>query len=424
VWGRVFKYDIRLSLILIAFIPVQILIAAVFGRINYRLSKQDADVNARLTGKLAELVTHIPLAKAFVREDQELAKGQQMTEQLYRINIKTSWASQFKDLSETMVSLIQSLIIVLVGVLLLRNQDISTRSWIAFFLFSSVFGDAVSNFMLYWNNLKIIQGGASGVVDIMNGEEENYNGDICVNLTGDIECSHVHFQYEDNRPVLDDVNCVFQDNSVTALLGVSGCGKTTLINLIMRLYQTNAGDIKIGGKSIYDFGLESYRQQFVMVSQNSMLFSGTIRENVCYGHEDISEEMLVTALKKAGAYDFVMNMEHGVDTRLEEYGQNLSGGQRQRLAVARALLSDAHYLILDEPTASMDAIATAELYDMLKDITTDRCTIIIAHSPAVLSLAQNVVIIENGTIPAQGNVEQIMETNEFLAGFAGKKVTG
>ena len=256
----------------------------------------------------------------------------------------------------------------------------------------------------------------------MNALEEDFSGDPCEDLKGSVKLEHVCFGYDEEKPVLTDVSCEFKDNCVTALLGVSGCGKTTLVNLLTRLYVPQSGEILVEDKSVHGYALTDYRAQFVMVSQNSMLFSGSIRENVCYGNGEVTEEAFEDALKKAGAYDFISRLPDGADTRLEEYGNNLSGGQRQRIAVARALLSNAHYIILDEPAASMDAIAAAELMGILKNISKDRCMIIIAHTAAVLPLADNVVIIENGVVSAQGETADVLETNDFLREFAGKKV--
>lgn len=403
--------------------PIQILMAFIFGRINFSLSERDASINAGLMQKLSELITNIPLAKAFAKENKETENGEELTARLYKISVKSSWFDQLKDLSGTAVSLLQSAIIVLVGVLLLNNGEITKRAWIAFFMFSSVFSGAVEQFMMYWNNLKIIQGGADRVAEIMDAPEENYKGEACENLKGDIKLENIRFGYEEDKPVLTDVNCEFKDNCVTALLGVSGCGKTTLINLLTRLYIPQEGTISVQNKDVHGFALADYRNQFVTVSQNSMLFSGTVRENVCYGNTDVSDEKLNDALKKSGAYDFVAALPNGVDTVLEEYGGNLSGGQKQRLAVARALLSDSHYLILDEPAASMDAVATAELMEILKTVSANRCMIVIAHSAAVLPLAERVVVIENGVVTAQGETSEIQKTNSFLREFAGKKVS-
>lgn len=417
VFSKVFKYDWRLSVILLAFIPIQVIVAVIFGRINFSLSDRSATLSASLTQRLAELVTNIPLAKAFAKEKKETERGAELTSRLYKLNIKSSWLDQFRDLSNTALDLIQSIVIVAVGVIMLGNEEITTKSWVAFFMFSSLFSGAIYEFLMYWNNIKTIQGGADRISEIMNAPEENRKGDPCENLKGDLKLDNIRFGYEEDKTVLSNLSCEFKDNCVTALLGESGCGKTTLVNLLTRLYAPQEGEISVNGKSVHGYALDDYRSSFVMVSQNSMLFSGTVKENVCYGNGEVSDSDFIDALKKAGAYDFVMKMSEKENTVLDEYGNNLSGGQRQRLAVARAFLSKAHYFILDEPAASMDAIATAELMDILKSASSDRCMIVIAHTPSVLPLAQRVVIIEEGTVTAQGETEELKKTNAFLHEF-------
>ncbi len=423
VFKRVFKYDWRLSVILLVFIPIRVVLTVVFGRVNYSISQRGNAVKATLTSRLAEMITNIPLAKAFGKEKREAEKGTELTARLYHISIKSGWLGQLEDLSKAVVNMARAAVMTLVAAFLLRDGAITTRAWVSFFMFSSIFSDAVNSFLLYWNNVKVLQGRAERIAEIMDAPEEDLSGEPCVDLRGDLELQNVRFGYEDGQTVLNGVNCVFPDNCVTALLGVSGCGKTTLANLLMRLYTPQEGEITVAGRPVNGYALRDYRKQFVMVSQDGMLFSGTIRQNVCYGNGKVSDEELVRALKQARAYDFVMSMPEGLDTRVEEYGKNLSGGQRQRLTLARALLSKARYFILDEPTSAMDAIAAGELLETLRESARDRCIIIIAHTPAVLSLVQRVVVVEDGVVSAQGTVDEASKTSQFLRSFCGAEVT-
>lgn len=421
VFGKVFTYDWRLSIILIAFIPFNFLIGIIFGRLNFSVSSRSADVGSELTQKLAELVTNIPLVKAFAKEKEETERGKELNGRLYKIGIYSSWLLQFRHLSETALSLIKSVIMVTVGYMLLRGGEITTRAWVAFFMFSSTFSGAISNFVMYWANLKGTLGGGEKVAEIMDAPEEDVSGEACRDLTGDIVLSDVHFAYEGSDPTLKGVSCTFRDGCVTALLGVSGCGKTTLVNLLLRLYTPQEGTICAGGTPVHSYALDEYREQFVMVPQNGILFSGTVRENVCYGNGAVSEEAFVEALKNAGAYEFVQSLPKGADTWLEEYGHNLSGGQKQRLQLARALLSNAHYIILDEPIAAMDSIAVAEFMEILRRVAKGRCMIVIAHTAAVLRAADRVVVIEDGVVSTEGETAEAVKTNRFLQAFAGEE---
>lgn len=423
VFARVFSYDWRLSVVMLAFVPIQILIAFIFGRIDFSISSKSADLDSGLMQRLSELVVNIPLAKAFAQEKKEQERGEALTGRIYRLSIKSSWLSQLHDLSNTAVDLASSVVIALTGLLLLRDGSINTRGWISFFMFSSTFSGAISEFMVYWGNVKNIQGSAEKLAEIMDAPEEDLSGEPCGDLTGNLELHNVDFAYDEAHPVLTGASCVFSDNAVTALLGRSGCGKTTIANLLTRLYAPRSGAITAGGRDISEFALNDYREQFVVVSQNGMLFSGTVRENVCYGHGQVSDAELTDALKRAGAYDFVMALPGGLDARLEEYGGNLSGGQRQRLTMARALLSRAHYMILDEPAASMDAVAVSELMGVLRAAAQGRCVIVIAHTPAILELIDRVVVVEDGAVSAQGDIVEASKKSAFLREFVKGGVT-
>ncbi len=421
VFKEVFGYDWRLSIVLLGFLPLQFAVTFIFGRLSFSSRAREADVNASLMDRLAEMVTNIPLAKAFAKEQREAEMGKELTGRIYRVNVKISWLNQLWNSSDSVFTMLESVVMVLVGALLLRGGDITTEAWVAFFMFSSLFNFRVRSLQTRWTFVKEIQGNAERVAEIMDAPEEDLSGEPCRDLRGDLELKNVRFAYEENQTVLTNASCVFPDNCVTALLGVSGCGKTTMVNLLTRLYDPQSGEITVAGKDIRSYALDDYREQFVVVSQDGMLFSGTIRENVCYGNETASDAELEHALRRARIYDFVMGLPHGLDTRLEEYGKNLSGGQRQRLIMARALLSKARYFILDEPVSAMDAIAASELMEVLDEVSKDRCVIIIAHTAAVLSLAERVVVVEDGVVSAQGPVAKVAEHSQFLREFIGKE---
>ena len=397
VFCLIFKYDWRLSMTLIVFIPIQVIIAFIFGRINYSLSEMESGLSAKLVEKLAEMIRNIPMAKAFAKEKQESERGEDITNRLYRLSIKGSWIEQANSFSEIVIQLLQAVLICILGSILIHDGSLSARAWVTFFLFSSTFSGAVEDLMMYWNNIKTIQGAAERLCEIMDATEEQIDGkDVCQELRGDIKIEGLRFRYEEETPVLKGVNAIFEDNKITAITGESGCGKSTLINLINRLYEPEAGKICIGNEDISKFNLADYRANFITVPQNPLLFSGTIRENVCYGLENVTDEALNKALVDAGAMEFVDQLKDGIESQIGEMGEGLSGGQKQRLVFARALLSSAHYLILDEPTAAMDAIAVSSIIRCIKEQMADRMVIIIAHTPAIIEMADNVVAIENG----------------------------
>lgn len=422
VFSRVYKYDWRLSAVMLAFIPLVILVSFIFGRIQFVLNRKISDLDSSLTQKLAEMLMNIPLAKAFARERYENSRGEEITQRLYRVNIKSCWMDQLKDLSDLAVSLLQSAVITFVGLALLGSGDIDKRAWVAFFMFSGLFMDSITDLANVWANVKTIQGTSNRLSEIMDTPEQKLTGKPCGRLDGNIEVRDLHFGYVEDKEILHGVNCTFKHGKITALLGESGCGKTTLMNLLCRMYDPGSGEIIMGNENIAEYALDDYRKNLAVVSQNTMLFSGTIRENVLYGNRGVDEASLMSALEKAGALPFISELPEGLDTVLEEYGSNLSGGQRQKLCIARNLLSDAPCLILDEPVSAIDAVATAEILRIVKESSGNRCVIVIGHTPAVLAVADEVVVIEDGVVSVQGTVDEAKEKSAFLRDFMREEV--
>lgn len=415
---KVYQYDWRLSATLLCSIPLAILVAFITGRLKYSVNKSGAKALAVLTGRISELIKRIPMMKAFARESAEEARGDDVTGRLYRVNIKSGWISNLSSMGISLLGIISNLLIVFVGVLLFKNDAISKRAWIAFFLFSGTVMGHVDALIVYWHNTKTIQGIISRVGEIMSYENEKDGTVPADGLTGDICFEKVSFGYSEDKTVLSEFDCTFKEGRVTALLGLSGCGKSTVVNLIDRIYEVDGGAITIGGKNISDYVMDSYRRRFGMIPQNVMLFSGSIRENVTFGiNRELSDGEITEALDKVGLTGFIEQSGKGLELDIGERGNKLSGGQKQRIALARMLLADAHYLILDEATASMDAISIAEFRSVLEKIVKDRTVIIIAHTNHLMPLAQDAVVLENGAAAACGEFDKVLEESVFLQDF-------
>lgn len=415
---KVWQYDWRLSATLLCSIPLAILVAFITGRLKYSVNKSYAKVLAVLTGRISELIKRIPMMKAFARERAEEVRGDDVTGKLYRVNIKSGWIDNLSSMGISLLGIISNLLIVFVGVLLFRNDAINKRAWIAFFLFSGTVMGHVDALIVYWHNTKTIQGIIARVGEIMSYENEKSGTVPAEGLTGDIRFENVSFGYGEDKPVLKGIDCTFKEGRVTALLGLSGCGKSTMVNLIDRIYEPDDGVITVGGNNISEYVLNSYRRRFGMIPQNVMLFSGTVRDNVIFGiNREVTDGEIMEAIDKVGLAGFIEKSGKGLELDIGERGNKLSGGQKQKIALARMLLADSHYLILDEATASMDTISVADFKSVLKEIIKDRTVIIIAHSNHLMQLADDVMIIENGVIAAHGEFDKVLKENVFLQDF-------
>jgi ATP-binding cassette subfamily B protein len=227
-------------------------------------------------------------------------------------------------------------------------------------------------------------------------------------LKGSIEFLNVSFEYEPSRPVLSKIYLAIRPGERVAFVGATGAGKSTLLSLVPRLYDPSAGAVCIDGEDIRNYFVQSLREQISLVLQDSLLFSGTIRENIAFGRRGASEQEIIAAAVTANADEFIQRLPDGYDTLVAERGSTLSGGEKQRIAIARAVLRDAPILILDEPTSSLDAASERVVIDALERAAAGRTTLIIAHRLSTVRLADRVVVLEQGHVAEEGSREELL----------------
>lgn len=227
---------------------------------------------------------------------------------------------------------------------------------------------------------------------------------------GQIELKHVGFKYNENeQDILKDINLTIHKGETVAFVGMSGGGKSTLINLIPRFYDVTEGEILVDNHNVKDFLTGSLRNQIGLVQQDNILFSDTVKENILLGRPDASDEEVIEAAKMANAHEFIMNLQDGYDTEVGERGVKLSGGQKQRLSIARIFLNDPPILILDEATSALDLESEAIIQEALDVLSKDRTTLIVAHRLSTITHADKIVVIENGEIVEMGTHQQLID---------------
>ncbi len=371
-----------------------------------------------LSDHLQENVVGAQVVRAFARENHEIDKFNNKNNELYedRLDLIMRWIT-FLPISQFIVATSIALVLVVGGFMEAAEfPGITVGTIVAFNAYVLMLGQPLRfvGFILLLQTQAIASG--QRIFEIIDEELDIKNKEdapAMPPIKGHIQLDHVNFAYPDapDRPVLRDITLDVQPGEVVALLGKTGAGKSTLINLIMRFFDTNEGSVKIDGVDVRDVEIKSLRKQIGMVLQESTLFSATIGENIAYGNPDASEADIIEVAKAANAHPFIMEFPEGYDTRIGERGVTLSGGQRQRVAIARALLIDPAILILDDSTSSVDTKTEFEIQEALSRLMENRTTFIIAQRLTSVQQADKIVVLEEGSIVEVGAHQELLTLN-------------
>lgn len=262
-----------------------------------------------------------------------------------------------------------------------------------------------------------IAGGARlfELMDSPDKTPDSENAKPLENVKGNIEFNNVSFSYTPDRPLIKSFNLKVKQGQRVAIVGPTGCGKTTLINLLMRFYDVRSGEIKIDGQPVQSFTTDSIRRSFGMVLQDSWLFNGTVRENIAYGKEDATDEEIITAAKAAYAHSFIMHLPNGYDTVITEDGGNLSQGQNQLLCIARVMLSNPPMLILDEATSSIDTLTEQRVQLAFNKMMQGKTSFVVAHRLSTIKEADIILVMKDGNVIEQGKHAELLAEGGFYA---------
>jgi len=412
--ARVAQYDLRLSGVIIAFVPLQVLLSWGIGRFEF-YTKRDVTVrNASLTQRLAEYVANIPLIKMFAVAQRERQRGNGLIRDLYQARVRTGVVSAVSTSLFSAVGLVQTVLLIAVGVYLINEGAIQTPQWVAFFLYSGTVSTSVGGLITSWTAVKAIQGTTARIAEIVYAKPESSGTAPMPTGGSDIVVEGLSYAY-DGEQVITDLTHTFARNKLTVVVGPSGSGKSTLVRLMLRLHEPTAGQVIVHGRPAPAFELTSYRAAFACVGQDGPIISGTVRENLTLGSDrTFDDDQLIEALCLDGDRDFLANLPDGLDTQAGDYGSKLSGGQRHRIAIARALLRDAPFVVLDEPTAALDSTAEMQALQRIRYATQGRTTILIAHRPAAVAVADEVVVVEDGRVTAAGTPDEVATRSAFI----------
>ncbi|MFC3747482.1 ABC transporter ATP-binding protein [Paenibacillus sp. GCM10012306] len=410
----------KMTLVLFAVLPLSALILVPLGRQMYKISKGMQDETASFTATLSGVLSEIRLVKASGAEKREYEAGRNGIMNLLTFGIREGKVSAMISPLVSFVFMMLLVVIIGYGGMQVSSGALTAGELVAFILYLIQIIMPLTQLTTFFTQIQKAKGASERIIETLAAEEENYEGEVEATAShGPITVEDLSFGYKNGEKVLSNVSFTMQPGQVTAIVGPSGGGKTTLFSMLERFYEPESGVIRLGEKPVTDFSLKSWRSLIGYVSQESPLLAGTIADNLSYGLErEVSLEEMRRAAAMAYADGFINELPDGYETDVGERGVKLSGGQRQRIAIARALLRDPEILMLDEATSSLDSQSEAVVQKALTNLMKGRTTIVIAHRLATVVHADQLIFMEKGRITGKGTHEELLNHHALYREFA------
>lgn len=413
-----FTISWQLTLVELVSVPVSFLLVMIIVKISQKHFRRQQNTLGDINGIVEEIYSSHNVVKVFNGQE----KAEREFEEINKVMASSALKGQFLSgmmmpVMNTVANISYVLVCLVGGMMAIKNNDVLfITSIVAFISYVRSFNQPIEQLATVTNTLQSTAAASERVFDFLEQPEQapDTGNKSIPEFKGNIEFRHVNFGYTPEKQIIFDFNCKVEAGQKIAIVGPTGAGKTTLVNLLMRFYETDSGEILIDGVSTKDMTREYVRGLFGMVLQDSWLFEGTIRENICYGNEDTSEETMIEACKAANVHHFIMSLPGGYNMVLNEEA-NISQGQRQLLTIARAMVDNAPMLILDEATSSVDTRTEQNIQEAMDRLMKGRTSFVIAHRLSTIKNADLILVMKNGNIIEQGNHEQLMAQGGFYS---------
>jgi len=402
-------YHWKLLMTLLVMVPVNVLYAIFVGKwqcnTNFRIQSRIGG----LTGYLSERLKNLSLIKSFATEQEEEKNGQMTIKELYGAKKHAIYINSLSVGYMMGTEVISIVAAVFIAAALLRSGELDLVGWLAFYMYMPKIGASLRQLCNSWITVKGIQGYAVRLGKIIDAPQEAETEGKAVSV-GDIAFRNVSFSYGEEK-VLSDVSFTVPAGKVTAIVGLSGSGKSTMLSLIERLYAPASGTVTMNGTSIEELDLKEYRSTIAYVPQDSGIFGGTFRSVLTYGVEKaVSDDDLARVTKMAGIYDYIASLPDGFDSTVAPWGGSLSGGQRQRLVIAREVLKDTDVLLFDEPTSALDAKTAREIQNTILTAFKGKTILMISHDLSLVGTADQIIVVNKGKILSTGTHRELMDS--------------
>ncbi len=419
--------SLLLSLVVFITLPLSLLVTTVVAKRSQRYFAQQQRALGELNGHVEEMYTGHKIVKAFGREAESIAEFDRMNDTYYN----AGWRAQF--VSGMIMPLMRSIgnlgyvFVAVVGGIMVTKGAIAIGDVQAFIQYSQQFTQPITMLASITNSIQLTIASAERVFELLDEEEEQpdaVDAKLIESPRGKVQFEHVSFRYKEDVPLIEDMNIEAEPGHMIAIVGPTGAGKTTLVNLLMRFYEVNNGEILVDDTNIIHYKRGNLRRSFGMVLQDTWLFNGTIRDNIAYGRDGATEEEIVRAAKAARADHFIRTLPESYNTVLNQDATNISQGQKQLLTIARAFLADPAILILDEATSSVDTRTEMAIQKAMGELMKGRTSFVIAHRLSTIRDAELILVMNHGSIIEQGTHKELLAQNGFYADLYNSQFLG
>jgi len=407
-----------LTLVVLVTIPLSLAVARFVTKFSQKHFVKQQEELGHINGHIEEMFTGHQVIKAFGREEKSIETFDKINDRLY----DSSWRAQFiSGLMMPLMGFVGNLgfiIVAISGGLLVLNGSIRVGDVQAFIQYTQQISHPLAQAAGIANMIQVAIASAERVFTLLDEEEEQEQKDASIqvsSLRGNIEFDHIQFGYDKNQPIIHDVSLEVKEGQTVAIVGPTGAGKTTIVNLLMRFYELDKGAIRIDGVRLTEMSKEQARSLFAMVLQDTWLFNGTIRENIAYGNEQATDEEIEQAAKNAYADEFIRTLPDGYETMLGEDAANLSQGQRQLLTIARAIIAKPKILLLDEATSSVDTRTEMKIQKAMTNLLEGKTSFVIAHRLSTIRDADLILVMNQGDIIEKGTHDELLAAGGFYS---------
>ena len=407
--------DWRIALAVFFLTPLSLFVAGFIGKLSAKRFRGQQILQGEISSYVEEYVGNQRVVKAFAYERQACGDFDKYNTELYTVGFKAQYAGALANPTTRLVNAIVYAAVGIIGALAVLSNTLTVGGLSCFLTYANQYTKPFNEVTGVLTQLQTGIAAAGRVFEVLEAEDESSDAENTAEPAhrGEVRLEDVSFSYVPEKPLIRHFSLNVKSGTHVAIVGPTGCGKTTLINLLMRFYDVNSGRILVDGEDIRDMKRDELRRRYGMVLQDSWLFHGTIRENLRYGNENATDEEIVAAAKAAYAHSFIRRMSNGYDTVISESGGNLSQGQKQLLCIARAMLTNPEILILDEATSSIDTLTEIRVQKAFAKMMSGRTSFVVAHRLSTIKESDIILVMRDGNIVEQGSHKELLDKKGF-----------